>query len=393
MIFSVFEDLSYHSLYPLNQLRASFELRCGAFTNLERINNTLKPGDEIQLLVRNELQEVTKERYPEYNVNPPSLSPGIWLNGSCLWSEEIIQQISSGRSYTEGETILAIHCQKDVNKEKMFDYIKNVSSVSTEIKIPIIKNIWDAIFLQGDIIISDAQYFLNYKSGKIHSSVVMENSDNIFIGENSDIRPGVVLDASSGPIIIGDHVHIDIGSLIQGPVYIGHQSRINPGAKLRGNITLGPMCRIGGEIEDVIFQGYGNKQHDGFLGHSYLGEWVNLGANTNNSDLKNNYGNIRLQIGEREIETGKQFLGTIMGDFVRTGISTMLNTGTVIGLGANIYGEGFQKKYIPPFQWGRSDRTDLNKFIKTVEIMKQRRKKTLTEPEKELFSMIYEELS
>ena len=182
---------------------------------------------------------------------------------------------------------------------------------------------------------------------------------------------------------------MDVGALIQGPVYIGPSCTINPGAKLRKNVTLGPMCKVGGEVEDVIFQGYVNKQHDGFLGHSYLGEWINLGANTNNSDLKNNYGSIRIQIGEDEIETGQHFFGSIIGDYVRTGISTMLNTGTVIGLGANIFGSGFQPKYIPPFQWGFDNKTELDKFFITIETMKIRRGKSVSEPEKLLIEKIY----
>jgi UDP-N-acetylglucosamine diphosphorylase/glucosamine-1-phosphate N-acetyltransferase len=173
-------------------------------------------------------------------------------------------------------------------------------------------------------------------------------------------------------------------------VYIGPGCVINPGTKLRGNVTLGPQCKIGGEMEDVIFQGFSNKQHDGFLGHSYIGEWVNLGANTNNSDLKNNYGLIRLVINGEEIETGQQFLGTLMGDYSRTGISTMLNTGTIIGLGANIFGEGFQDKYIPSFRWGKNDITDLEKFFGTIEKVKQRRGKSLNPNEKIYLTKLYE---
>ena len=149
--------------------------------------------------------------------------------------------------------------------------------------------------MQTEIITTDSQHFINYQSGDIHPSVVLENGDNIYIGENSIIRPGVILDASKGPIIIADHVYVDIGALIQGPVYIGPYCTINPGAKLRKNISLGPMCKVGGEMEDVIFQGYGNKQHDGFLGHSFVGSWVNLGAGTTTSNLKNNYSNVSIK--------------------------------------------------------------------------------------------------
>ena len=389
MIITVFEEKDSKYLFPLNQIRASFELRCGAFTNLERIQNSLNINDEIQLLVRNEIEDIIQERYPNFIVNPDSLSPGIWLNGQAFWTKDYIQKITSGRTFTHEGRTLAIHNRETVSISEVFSYITKISAVSMEMNIPFIHYIWDPIFMQAEMITADAQDFMDYQSGTIHPSVVLENGDNIYIGKNSEIRPGVVLDASAGPIILAEHVYVDIGALIQGPVYIGPYCTINPGAKLRKNVTLGPMCKIGGEVEDVIFQGYDNKQHDGFLGHSYLGEWVNLGANTNNSDLKNNYGFIRIQIEEDEIETGLQKLGSIISDYVSTGISTMLNTGTVIGLGANVFGEGFQAKYIPPFQWGTDNKTELDKFLKTIETIKNRRGKSLGEPEKSLISKIY----
>ena len=389
MIATIFEDKDSKSLSPLNQIRASFELRCGAFTNLERIQNSLSIDDEIQLLVRNEIKDIIKERYPHITVNPDTLSPGIWLNGQAIWTKDHIEQITSGSTFTHRGRLLAMHNHETYSNVAIDNLMEKALAVSMEMDIPFIHHIWDPIFMQAEMITADAQDFMDYQSGTIHPSVVLENGDNIYIGKNSEIRPGVVLDASAGPIILAEHVYVDIGALIQGPVYIGPYCTINPGAKLRKNVTLGPMCKIGGEVEDVIFQGYGNKQHDGFLGHSYIGEWVNLGANTNNSDLKNNYGSIRIQIQEDEIETGRQFLGSIISDYVRTGISTMLNTGTVIGLGANVFGAGFQAKYIPPFQWGTDNKTELDKFIKTIETIKNRRGKSLSEPEKSLISKIY----
>ena len=392
MIFTVFEDNNYNSLFPLNLNRASFELRCGAFTNLERIENLLQPDNSIQLVVRDELKLLIQERYPKYTINPEILSPGIWLNGRGLWFPEIFDKITIGKSYTNGGSVVAIHNQKEISLKDIHPYIEKAGSVSTALEILQFKNIWDGIFLQSEIIKRDAHQFLDYKPGEIHPSVVLENGDNIYFGEGAEIRAGAVLDAKSGPIIIAENVYIDIGALIQGPVYIGPQCKINPGAKLRGNVTLGPMCKIGGEVEDIIFQGYGNKQHDGFLGHSYLGEWVNLGANTNNSDLKNNYSMVKLEVEEKKIETGKQFLGTMMGDFVRTGISTMLNTGTVIGLGANVFGAGFQEKYIHSFKWGKDDITKLDQFINTAEKMMERRDKTMSEKEKIFLTDVYEKL-
>jgi len=389
MIITVFEDSNYSSLFPLNINRASCELRCGAFTNLERINNLLSTEDSIQLVVRDELTTLMKERYPNLTVNPEMVSQGIWLNGRGLWNENKLIEITSSRSYTNNGILMAIQNHEDIPLTEFHQYLDSASLVSTEIVIQFIKNVWDGIFLQSEVIAADAQNFIDYKQGDIHPTVAIENGDNVFIDGGASVRAGSVLDASAGPIIIADNAYIDIGSLIQGPVYIGPGCVINPGTKLRGNVTLGPQCKIGGEVEDVIFQGFSNKQHDGFLGHSYIGEWVNLGANTNNSDLKNNYGLIRLIIGD-EIETGQQFLGTLMGDYSRTGISTMLNTGTIVGLGANIFGEGFQDKYIPSFRWGKNDTTELEKFFGTIEKMKQRRGKSLSPNEKIYLTKLYE---
>ena len=227
--------------------------------------------------------------------------------------------------------------------------------------------------------------------GELHSSCIIINKSNIHISSSAKVSAGAILDATDGPIIIDDHAFIDIGALIKGPVYIGEKSIINPGAKLRGNISIGPVCKIGGELEDVVIQGYTNKQHDGYLGHSFLGEWINIGANTNNSDLKNNYSNIRMKISkDLEINTLKQFLGSCIGDYTRTGISTMLNSGTFIGIGANVFGSGFQPKYINSFQWGESDKTDFDKFIETCIKIKERRSEKLSKVEIERLKYLHE---
>ena len=170
---------------------------------------------------------------------------------------------------------------------------------------------------------------------------------------------------------------------------IGKNSIINPGAKLRGDVSIGPHCKIGGEVECSTFHGYSNKQHDGYIGHSYIGEWVNLGANTNSSDLKNNYSNIRFKIGDEQIDTGKMFLGSMIGDYTKTGISTMLNTGTYIGLGANVFGGGFQDKFIPSFSWGKNDKMELEKFLSTLEIVKDRRGLKVSNNEINLITHLY----
>ena len=177
--------------------------------------------------------------------------------------------------------------------------------------------------------------------------------------------------------------------MIKGNTYIGKNSKINPGAKLNGEISIGPYCKIGGEVEATIFHGYSNKQHDGYIGHSYIGEWVNLGANTNNSDLKNNYGKIKFDFGFKKIDTNEMLIGSMIGDFSKIGISTMLNSGTYIGMGANVFGSNFQDKFIQSFSWGKKEATDFKKFLSTLEVVKERRGKNILEKEKNLLHTLY----
>ncbi len=393
MIITIFEDNNHLSLSPININHASFELRCGAFSNIERIIKSINVKNKIQLIVRQEIAGLVKTRYPNCNVNPDIIEKGICLNGRGIWNTDIIKKIQSNRSYTNKGILLAQGLEKNIFLKDFYRFIETEMIVSEELEVSYFENIWDGIFLQSKILEQDAHDFLHCKSGSLHPSVVIESGDNIFIGDNVNVKAGTVLDASSGPIIIDNNSFIDIGSLIKGPIYIGKSSIINPGTKLRGNISIGPKCKIGGELEDVIIQGYTNKQHDGFLGHSHLGEWINLGANTNNSDLKNNYGLIQLNNNGNIINTKRQFLGAIMADYSRTGISTMLNTGTIIGMCANIFGSGFQEKYIPSFSWGRSEVVELDKLLETIKIIKNRRSIDLYHEEKLFISSFYNHLN
>jgi UDP-N-acetylglucosamine diphosphorylase/glucosamine-1-phosphate N-acetyltransferase len=195
--------------------------------------------------------------------------------------------------------------------------------------------------------------------------------ENIFIEEGVNIK-AAILNAENGPIYIGKNAIVQEGSLIIGPVAIGEGSMVAFGAKIRPNTTLGPVCRVGGEVGNSIFYGYSNKAHDGFLGNSYIGEWCNLGANTNCSNLKNDYKSVKLYdyFIEDLIDTGQIFCGTFMGDFTKAGISTMLNTGTVIGVSANVFGAGFQEKFIDSFTWGgKAEGYSRYIFDKAIEVI------------------------
>ncbi|MFQ6610504.1 MAG: putative sugar nucleotidyl transferase [Fidelibacterota bacterium] len=406
MNYILFEDTHSKGLRPFSLTHATFEVRCGIYRNIDRVVNLMNPDDSLTLLVRKELAGVIKERYPEFLVNPDKISPGIWLNGACLWELQHIKSIKRWKQYITNSNHLVGFITDTVQTSGVLPSLDDYKQC--KIDIHYLAYLWDAIDLNGKFINNDhlnssfnnylnpAEYNIQSKSGNkrnIHPSAILMHKYNIFASNNCEISGGVILDASKGKVVIDEGVKIDIGALIQGPVYIGKDSVVNPGTKIRGHVAIGPVCKIGGEIEDTIIHGYSNKQHDGFLGHSYLGEWVNLGANTTNSNLKNNYGDIRFDFGDVKIQSGRQFLGILMGDYCKSGISTMFNTGTYAGVGANIFGGGFQPKYIPSFSWSPDSKTKFDKFIKTCELVKNRRNMKLSNDEKDLLFELYEGLN
>ena len=391
MNYIIFEDQNSAFLNPFSFTHPVFELRCGVYTNLERIIKNVKNDDKIILIVREELKDLVEYKYPGYEVNPVCIPKGIFVNSACIWTDDIFEKIKNKKTYFKDDILISASSEIDINLNNLNLFFDSCKQVYTDIDIKYIKYLWDTIDLSFDQLEEDFQDFSNQKLGNIHTSNIIQNDENIYVGDNASIGAGSVIDATNGSVIISNDTKIDIGSLIQGPVYIGPNSIINPGTKLRGNVVLGSYCKVGGEITDSIFQGYSNKQHDGFLGHSYICEWVNLGANTNNSNLKNNYSNVRFHLNDEIIETNKQFLGIMMGDYSKSGISTMFNTGSYIGIGANIFGGGFQNKKINSFQWGQDDKTDIEKFIKTCKILKSRRNQSLHESEEMLLRELYKE--
>lgn len=389
MNYILFEDNFSPFLSPFTDMHATFEIRCGQFINLDRILTLLDPMDKITFIVRSDIEELIDEKFENICVNPDVIEAGIWLNGATIWDEKRLKVVENGKTYANEDILYAFTEEGTIDFKNYKELILSKSKVTSQIEFPHISFLWDAISESHDQIQEDFIKKFPTRFGNIHHSVIMVNEENIHCDENSTINAGVILDASNGPIIIEKDVKIDIGALLQGPIVIGKNSVVNPGSKLRGNVILGPMCKVGGEIEDTIIHGYSNKQHDGFLGHSYVGEWVNLGANTNNSDLKNTYGKIKFQFPNIEVNTGEMFIGTMIGDFVRTGISTMFNTGSYIGTGANVFGGDFQNKFIPSFKWGKNETVQWKPFIETCNRMKKRRNRNLSNAVTNRLKLLY----
>ncbi len=367
MIYTIFENKP-ENLFPLTINHAAFEVRWGAFSMLDRICNSINKDDSIILVVRDELKEIISERYSDFSVNPDNIPPSILLPAHF---STIKNGLNNGKRLSNDMSLKDFNLFKDkLHFEDLY--------------------LWDFIFDIKDILLRNDTKFFDMKiGGDFHESCIFLNQKNIHISDSAKISAGVILDASEGPIIIDENAFIDIGVMIKGNTYIGKNSKINPGAKLNGEVSIGPYCKIGGEVEATIFHGYSNKQHDGYIGHSYIGEWVNLGANTNNSDLKNNYGKIKFDLGFKKIDTNEMFIGSMIGDFSKIAISTMLNTGTYIGMGANVFGSGFQNKLIQSFSWGKKEVTDFKKFLSTLEVVKSRRDENISEKEKNLLRTLY----
>ncbi|HEX6790123.1 MAG TPA: putative sugar nucleotidyl transferase [Candidatus Krumholzibacteria bacterium] len=254
---------------------------------------------------------------------------------------------------------------------------------------------WQLVEFNADAIADD--FARSPVRGQSDDSVVYPGvhvvaPEQVVIGEHAVVRAGAVLDASDGPIVIGDRAVIMPNATVLGPCFIGSRSIVNAGARILAGSSVGAVCKVGGEVSDTIFAAYSNKQHDGFLGNSYVGEWVNIGAATNNSDLKNNYSHVRMWCAGSERETGRQFLGLLMGDHSKTGINALINTGTVIGFNCNLYSSEMPPKFVPSFSWGHGEevvRYALDRAMQTAAVVMERREVRFTPAHRELFEAIF----
>ncbi len=387
----LFENQHALDLEPLSLTRPTFDLRCGPLTLLERIQK-IKNEVPISLFVRDEISEITKEKHPSLTVNPKSTEDGIWLLGNVLWTEENILEIekSSNTLFTDKNgLIVAAHLSAQESEQ----WLKNggplsnsIPQVENSIKlgVTVLSYLWNFIQSIPEAIQYDKQFF-EIGVNKGHQDWI--NSDQIYIDGHDSIMPGVIIDASEGPVVLGKDVQISSFSYLKGPLFIGDNSIVQPHSQIKQSV-FGPQCRISGELSNVIFQGYSNKAHYGFLGNAYLGEWVNLGAGTTNSNLKNTYESVAVRVNDRTVDTQSIFIGSFIGDHTKTAIGTLLNTGTTIGPGCNIVSNGFPRRSIPALTWyinGKLKNADVHQFLQTADVVMKRRDKNLSESEKQLF--------
>jgi len=403
----IFEDINYTNFEPLVFSRPVYDLVCGITSLKEKILRSY--GDlKYSLHCRPYLADVVMKENPAALINKIEDDHCLFINGRIIAPQNLSEILpllpTEDKVFVNGETVIAAYLSGK-NLDYKIKHLNDLFSVNDFDGLPVkildlkcANYLWDLININGEQISKDYDYVIHKSNrnnflDKIDASVHLVNKEKIFIGKNVTLKPGVVLDASNGPVFIDDNAFIYPNAFIEGPVYIGESSRIKSGATIYENVTISKVCKIGGEVEQAIFMPYSNKQHSGFIGHAYIGSWVNLGADTNCSDLKNNYSKIRVKLSSGEVNSGSQFLGLMIGDHSKSAINTMFNTGSVIGFSCNIFGAGFPDKYVPSFTWGGAEsyiHYDLQKAIDTAKVVLSRRKIIFDKEEEKLFHKIFE---
>ena len=384
MNYILFDGPYRNNLLPFTFTRPVADIRIGILTIREKWQHFLQT--ELSTKTEDYLQEKWALKLEQDN---------IFLCGSVIPTQELIDEIQilkTGESVVQSGMLLGYRSEGLVND--------SVELKSKEFSgdLIIVENTWDIFSKNAEAIEQDFELVTAGRTSQpIPDSVFTKNPDKIFIEEGAEIE-NCSLNASKGPIYIGENALIMEGCHIRGPVSFGHDSIAKMGAKIYGPTTVGPFCRAGGEINNAVMFQNSNKGHDGYLGNAVLGEWCNLGADTNNSNLKNNYAEVRLwnYASENFAKTGLQFCGLMMGDHSKCGINTMFNTGTVIGVSANIFGTGFPRNFVPGFSWGGSagmSTYKLEKALETAELVMKRRDVPLTEADRNIMANVFEQSS
>lgn len=404
----IFEDEGYKGLLPLTYMRPTWGLRCGMTVLLEKILRCF-PRVDFSLHCRDYLADsIKKGGLSQVPINKiPASSSCVFINGRLLAGDDLQKRLvflEEDEVLMSGDQIAAARVTG-----KRLEFFKKaldhpLSSVDFEplkldvrfrrVDLPLITHPWELVRENGKQITSDFRSLIKAPAikGDVDEAAVILGKDAVRIEEGAEVMAFAVLDAREGPIYVGRGAKVYPFTRIQGPCYIGDKTMIL-GGKIREGCSIGPMCKINGEVEGTIIQGYSNKQHDGFIGHSYICEWVNLGAGTTNSDLKNNYGKVKVWIDGKETDSGEMFVGSFIGDHCKTGIGTLLNTGTVMGVSCNVFGVGFPPKYIPSFSWGGYagfTEHKIDEAIKTAKTVMDRRGIAMTAQDEILLRKVYE---
>ncbi|MEN8887021.1 MAG: GlmU family protein [Winogradskyella sp.] len=384
MNYILFDGPNRNNLLPFTFTRPVADIRVGILTIRQKWESYL------EYTTTTVTEDYLSEKYPMVE-----MEDNIMINASFLPNLSVVplvKNLKHNQALFKGEDVIAFFAKEgeEVTDFSTFEAIEFNDAILT------IANTWDIFSKNGEAIAEDFALITKGRTSQpIPASVNTINSEHIFIEEGA-ILNFASLNASSGPIYIGKDAEVMEGSMVRGPLALCHNATLKLGAKIYGPTTIGPHSKVGGEVNNSVLFGFSNKGHDGFLGNSVLGEWCNLGADTNNSNLKNNYAEVRLWDYQTEgfAKTGLQFCGLMMGDHSKCGINTMFNTGTVVGVSANIFGSGFPRNFVPSFSWGGHKgfvTYKTRKAFEVADVVMARRKEPFTDKDKAILEHVFEE--
>ena len=384
----LFGQFSRENLLPVTFTRPVSHIRIGILKIKEKWEHHL-----------NKIVSCLSEDYIRAKFPVKVENDNLLINGSILPNKELIKeikQLETGQLLIKDSVPVAAVIKGFRVDTVDFNIIKDFELIESETDFKQIQYPWDIFRMNGEEIEKDFKILTKGKtSEKLSKTVNAVEINNIFLEEGAKVE-FATLNPKGGYIYIGKNAEIMEGSIVRGSMALCEDSVLKIGAKIYGPTTIGPYSKVGGEVNNSVILGYSNKGHDGFLGNSVIGEWCNLGADTNNSNLKNNYADVKLwNYGKKGfINSGLQFCGLIMGDHSKCGINTMFNTGTVVGVSANIFGSGFPRNFIPSFSWGGSSgftTYKLNKAFETARLVMERRGLDLDEVEQAVLEEIFKQ--
>lgn len=386
MTFILFDDERFDALKPFTHTRPVSEIRCGMMTIREKWEHVV--AQPVYVFTKEYLMAKYGFECSQDNI---MINAGLMPDAAVF---EAIVGLKKGQVLLLGNMLLA--ARVDEQEAKSFSIV-NVLSASEKIMyekpVAMLSHLWDIFSM------NDAQLRVDYDRltrGRVSAKVSDTNTvigNQLFLEEGARIEASII-NTITGPVYVAKDAEVMEGCMIRGPFALGEHAVLKMGAKVYGASTLGEGCKVGGEINNVVFFANSNKAHDGFLGNAVIGEWCNLGADSNNSNLKNNYEEVKLWSEDKNtfVKTGLQFCGLIMGDHSKCGINTMFNTGTVVGVSCNIFGAGFPRNFIPSFSWGGASgitEYQLQKAIETASKVFARRGKDFDEIERSIFSHVH----
>jgi len=388
MNFILFDDERAAQFLPFTHTRPLSEVRCGIWTLREK-------WEHITSVVPSyECAPQLQALYPKV-----VLQSNIFINSACYPNDQLfasILELKPNQSLLFGNILVAAHLNAEQAKTfSVSDAVLNTETVHYSGAIRFLENCWDIFSHNAENIAEDFEKITRNKTSQKPSDTNTLIGENLFIEEGAQVE-GAILNSTTGPIYIGRNAEVMEGSVVRGALALCENSVLKLSTKIYGATTIGPGSKVGGEVNNSVFFQNSNKGHDGFLGNAVIGEWCNLGADTNNSNLKNNYDEVRIYSEAKEtfVKTGLQFCGLFMGDHSKCGINTMFNTGTVIGVSANIFGGGFPRNFIPSFSWGGSSgltEYKLEKAISTAARVLARRNKEMTPHDQALFQHVFDQ--